>query len=377
MGKSASIEAAPDSPSSLFVGALGIGIAAVLALTVSAQTYLSMRTHGHSFYRILLWQFACWSFWAAAAPVVVRSGANLTSLGGRGRYLRTLALAVSLIAAHAVVAAQCTVWIQPWVPVATHTFGDALLAQLGLLLWVDVFAYAVVLVIGSAVGAYDRARVSELRESHLEAELARANLETLRLEIQPHFLFNTLNAIGALIRRQSPERALNMLIGLSDLLRGTVERRRTHMAPLEAEISFLRKYVDLHRERFSDRLDVTYDLDPAALEQEIPTFILQPLVENAFRHGLARQLTLSRVEVGARVEEDRLRLWVSDNGAGISPGFVVSRDAGTGLSNIKSRLDWMFGRAAVMEIRPRETGGTTAYVVLPLPRAASTHLVAS
>jgi two-component system, LytTR family, sensor kinase len=184
--------AAPPMPPSVWaVMLLGAAVAVLLALTVSAQTYLSMRTHGHSFIRIFLWQLS--------APLVLRAGRALASGANRRRCLLTVGLGAVLVGVHAVVAALCTVWIQPLVPVVTRQFADSLVNQLGLLLVADFFAFAVVLAVGIALTAYDRARLSELRESQLEAQLTRANLEALRLEIQPHFLFNTLNAIGALI----------------------------------------------------------------------------------------------------------------------------------------------------------------------------------
>jgi two-component system, LytTR family, sensor kinase len=375
----APLDIAPRRLSTELVLAIASGIAAVLALTVAAQTYLSMPTHGHSFLRIVGWQLASWSVWAVAAPIVLRAGAALPSGGGqrRGRYLRTLGLGFSLIGAHAILAAQFTVWFQPFVPVRTHHFVDSLLDQLGALVVVDLVAYVIVLVIGSTVAVYDRARQLELRESRLEAQLARANLEALRLEIQPHFLFNTLNTIGALIRRQAPGRALEMLVGLSDLMRGTLERRHTHVTTLEDELAFVRKYVDLYRVRFSDRLEVTYDVDAATLTQEVPTFILQPLVENAFRHGLSRRFEGSRVEIGARFERDCLSLWVADDGVGVPADFMVTEKAGTGLSNVRARVEGLFGPTARVDVRPRGTGGTIASIVLPLVSVHPARLAAS
>jgi two-component system LytT family sensor kinase len=346
-----------------------------------------MRNHGHSLARILAWQLASWSFWAFAAPFVVRIGSELAEGQGRSVWgdsqvrfsrgpLRILVVALVLFGAHAIAAAQFTVWLQPLTPVVTHRLRDALIDQLGLLLVLDLLAYVVLLMIGGAITVTDRARRLELRESRLEAELARANLDALRLEIQPHFLFNTLNTIGALIRRGSSDHALEMLVGLSDLLRNTLDRRRVYFTPLETELEFVRKYIDLNRVRFSDRLEVAYEIDPAAGTHLVPTFILQPLVENAFRHGLSRQWEPCRVEIGARIVGECLRLWVADNGVGIAPDFLISRDAGTGLSNVLSRLECLFGPAARIEVHRRQTGGTMAEIVLPFISAEqATHAV--
>ena len=130
-------------------------------------------------------------------------------------------------------------------------------------------------------------------------ELARAQLEALRLEIHPHFLFNTLNSIAALIRVKDNSRALEMLLGLSELMRATVDGPRDHLVPLSTEIDFVRRYVDLQRARFADRLDIRWDVDAAALTVPVPTLLLQPLVENAVRHGTAPQSRRCAVTIAA------------------------------------------------------------------------------
>jgi sensor histidine kinase YesM len=358
---------------------IATAIATMLAFAVSAQTYLSMRTHGHSFLRMLGWQLACWSFWALAAPLAVRTGEALAASGdARGRmYVRAGSLGIVLAAGHAVLAALSTVWLQPFTPLLAHGFGDALIDQLGFVLVIDIVAYAAVLLVGASLAMHDRARQLASRESRLEAQLTRANLEALRLEIQPHFLFNTLNTIGALIRRKSVDRALEMLVGLGELLRETLDHRRGDVSSVEAEVDFVRKYVDLYRARFSDRLTVAFAVDPSALNCRIPTFVLQPLVENAFRHGVARQVAPCRVEIGARVEQGTLRLWVADDGPGVAPDFDVAARSGTGISNVRSRLECLFGPAASVTIRPRESGGTLAEITIPMTAPAAVEYAAS
>lgn len=345
--------------------ASGAAIAAALALIVAGQTLLSMRGHGHSFLRVFGWQFAWLGFWALAAPLVLQVGSTLASGLNVRRFVQVTALGLALIAVHIVLTAQAAVMIQPFMPVQTDRFAPALLGQLESSV-LDLPVYAILLIAGSAMAMSHRARLLAIRESRLEAELARAHLDALRLEIQPHFLFNTLNTIAALIRRQSGSRALEMIVGLSDLMRGTLERDPSHLTALEVELAFVQKYVDLYRVRFSDRLDVSYDIDPAATGLAVPTFILQPLVENAFRHGVADRPGRCHVEIGARVEANTVRLWVADDGAGIAQDFVVSRDAGTGLSNVQARVESLCGSAARVELRARETGGTVASIVLPV-----------
>ena len=177
-------------------------------------------------------------------------------------------------------------------------------------------ALGILVATGSAYGARQRARQLDLRESRLEAALARAQLDALRLEIQPHFLFNTLNSVSALIRLKEHDNALRMLIGLSDLLRAAVDQPKDQLVALTAEIDFVRRYVDLQRVRFADRLDVRYEIGEDCAGLAVPTFLLQPLVENALRHGAAPRPGECHVEIGASADSGRLRLWVTDDGVG-------------------------------------------------------------
>ena len=218
---------------------------------------------------------------------------------------------------------------------------------------------------GSAYAARRRARQLDLRESRLEAALARAQLDALRLEIQPHFLFNTLNSVSALIRLKEHDNALRMLIGLSDLLRAAVDQPKDQLVALTAELDFVRRYVDLQRVRFADRLDVRYDIADDCAGLAVPTFLLQPLVENALRHGAAPRPGMCHVEIGAKADSGRLRLWVTDDGAGLPRDFDLERHAGTGLSNTRSRLAQLYGAAATFEVRAGNAAGTIVEIAFP------------
>jgi len=352
-----------------WVFAIGIGTASVLALAVSAQTYLSMIGHGHAFRRILIWQLGVWSFWALAAPLVLRRG---PTTGGRWRAkwivpLRLAVLGLVLVAAHAAMAAQLAVWVQPLLPVVIYSIGGALRTQSPAVVFIDLLAYVLLLVIGGALAERDRARRLELRESRLEAELTRAQLHALRLEIEPHFLFNTLNSIAALIRLKDSRRALEMLVDLSQFMRANLDQGGDQLVPLSTEIEWVKRYVKLQQTRFGDRLDVSYEVDAEALDVPVPTLVLQPIVENALRHGAARQTAICRVTIAAARQPDRVTLTVADDGAGLPPGFDLERHAGTGLRNIRSRLGQLYGGAATIDLRGADRQGTIVEVVVPAP----------
>jgi signal transduction histidine kinase len=351
-----------------WVTTIGAGIAVMFALAITTQTYLSMLGHGHSFGRILAWQLSAWSFWALVAPLVLRRGAEAAE---RTRTASRFAVRVvlpgaALIALHAALTSQLAVWFQPFVPVETYDFSGALRSQLPAFFAIDVLAYGLLVVAGGAIAVRQRAQQLELRESRLEAELTRAQLHALRLEIEPHFLFNTLNAIAALIRLKDNSRALDMLVGLSDFMRSNLDHSRDQFAPLSNEIEWVRRYVTLQQTRFADRLDVSYDIDADCLNVRVPTLVLQPIVENALRHGVGRQPKRCRIVVGARREDRRLTLRVVDDGAGLPAGFDISRDAGTGLSNTRSRLAHIYGNGASLDIRRGERGGTSVAITVPV-----------
>lgn len=148
-------------------------------------------------------------------------------------------------------------------------------------------------------------------------------------------------------------------------MRITLDRPKEHLVPLATEIDFLRRYVDLQQTRFADRLQIEYRIDDACRSVPVPTFLLQPLVENAIRHGATPQAGACRIEIGAQCDEGVLHLWVTDTGAGLRPGFLLSEHAGTGLTNTRSRLTQIYGDAAAFDIRRGDPVGTTVEVTLP------------
>lgn len=355
------------SPSDRRLMGLAFIAVCLLALSISAQTYLAMLDHGHSFWRMLGWQFAAWLFWPVFTPLVCRLGGRLSAERpvSTQRVTQVVALATVLVGVHTALAAQLSLWFQPYTPVTSTGFTDALVGLFRSQSVTDILIFLLLLLVGSTLAVSAQARRLALRESRLETALARANLEALRLEIQPHFLFNTLNSIAALIRLKANDQALDMLLGLSALMRATVDREPTHVTPLAAELEFVKRYIELQRARYGDRLEVHYAISGGTESCPVPTFLLQPLVENAFRHGLSRRAGQGHIELGATPTSSGLRVWVADDGAGLAPGFDLDRDAGTGLSNIRVRLRQLYGDGATMTVAARPGGGTAVTVQLP------------
>jgi LytS/YehU family sensor histidine kinase len=188
-----------------------------------------------------------------------------------------------------------------------------------------------------------------------------AELSALQAQLQPHFVFNTLHAIAALIVRH-PESAERMLVDLADFLRLTLQNARKETVPLSEELDFLQRYVRIEETRLMDRLTVELDVEEQALGAEVPNLILQPLVENAIRHGIAPRPGPGRVDVRARREGERLILEVADDGRGLPQNAVPSE--GIGLSNARERLRHLYGEAGSLELIPLARGLS---VTLTLP----------
>ena len=348
--------------------AAGAAVAIVLALSIAAQTYLSMLGHGHSFRRMLAWQLATWAFWACVAPVVLRHGAEFMA-----RRPRTLAdvvplvwLGTLLLAVHSVLSAQLTMWIQPFVPVETYNLVQAWAVQLPVRFAIDLFAYGLLIALGGALWTHRRAQELEVRESRLETELAHAQLHALRLEIEPHFLFNTLNAITALVRLKENSRAVEMLVGLGDFMRSNLDRPHDQLVTLATEIAWAQRYIALQQARFGDRLKVEYHIADECLEYLVPTLLLQPIVENAFRHGIGRKTHACCLKMCATQQQGALTITIADDGAGLPADFDVERQSGTGLRNVRSRLGHLYGDDAHFDIRRAGDIGTAVTIRVPL-----------
>src|SRR5437588_8128245 len=222
-----------------------------------------------------------------------------------------------------------------------------------------VFLYFAVLGCIYAFSYYREVREREAQQARLSAQLAEARLGALRMQLNPHFLFNSLNALAVLVRDQKTRGASRMLELLGAVLRQVLQGEKRHEVALSEELRFIEQYLAIEQVRFSDRLRVQWSIDPAVRDAVVPEFILQPLVENAVRHGIAKRSEAGTIEVSAAADGETLVLTVRDDG----PGYHGEVGApGVGLANTRARLDTIFGPAGRLELRPGENGGTIATV---------------
>ena len=227
---------------------------------------------------------------------------------------------------------------------------------------VDTVLYVLVATATLALQYGRESRDRAVRAARLQTQLAEAQLHALGAQLQPHFLFNTLHVISALVRHD-PRRAEQLIARMSELLRELLDGNDRAEIPLRDELAFLQKYVDIQEARFGSRLQVTFDVAPAVLDATVPRLVLQPLVENAVRHGLARRREPTTVAISARREAGVLMLEVCDDGAGL-PGGAVPRE-GVGLSTTRARLQQLYGGAAIFSIEPALPRGTRCRVQIP------------
>lgn len=256
----------------------------------------------------------------------------------------------------------------------------------------DLLAYGALLGLAHSVHFYRRFRDRERRALFLESHFASARLNALRAQLQPHFLFNSLNAIATLLRRD-PRLAEATLLSLSDLLRLALSQSERQEISLREEMNFVQRYLEIQQTRFGDRLRVEQDIEPAALDCLVPALLLQPLVENAIRHGIEPSEKSGLVRLTAQRRTSSLVLTVEDDGVGLSGSGLGSHAAkpagpqlntnglaggnGIGLANLRARLETLYGKGQALELAPRSEGGLTVRIVVPLRLVSSCETRAS
>jgi len=237
-------------------------------------------------------------------------------------------------------------------------------AVVNLLLY-DMLIYGGVIAVAVGIDYGRRYRDRDLRASQLETQLERARMETLQMQLQPHFLFNALNAIAMLVRRERKAEAVDTIVGFGELLRYVLDESGTLDVTLEEELRFVRRYLDIEGVRLGERLKVSIDVAPGAERAIVPNLLLQPLVENAVKHAIVVRPEGGTIRVGADRRGRMLRVEVADDGPGLPDGFDVARARGIGLRNLRERLGVFYAGEGRFWIGPRAGGGTLAVIELP------------
>lgn len=207
--------------------------------------------------------------------------------------------------------------------------------------------------------------ISELTEKNnmLEEKLSKATLSTLKAQLKPHFLFNTLNMVDFLIHTE-PKKAIETISKLEELIKSTFDQNQPNTCTIEAEIIFLKKYLDIEKSRFNDRLSLEFDIEKQTEEIRIPCYIIQPLVENSIKHAVSKSLNASKITISSKISDDLLKIVVSDDGQERKKK-PLREEWSTGLKNIDERLKIFFGEGAMLEVDILESGGFRSSILVP------------
>lgn len=302
---------------------------------------------------------------AALTPVVLWLGRRWPIEGQTWRTRVPLHLALSMVFSAVELALETVGFLQLNLleSVMQHSFliGFPVLVVTGF--HENIITYWGILGIQSGFRYYRGFQERELHASELKAKLVRAQLSALKMQLQPHFLFNTLNAIMVLVRQQRGRQAEEMLARLSDLLRCVLEDVETQQIPLRKELEYLRLYLSIEQVRFQDRLGIEISADDGALDAAVPHMALQPIVENAVRHGIGRVAAAGTIRISAAHSNGTLVIRVADDGPGLGAADLTG-GCGIGLANTRSRLHQLYGDAASLKVENGERG-VVATLTLP------------
>jgi LytS/YehU family sensor histidine kinase len=206
--------------------------------------------------------------------------------------------------------------------------------------------------------------LQQAETARLNEQLSKAQLNALRRQIEPHFLFNALNSIAGLVRENQNDAAISMIAGLSDFLRKVLEHSERHQVPLAEELEFTQKYLDIQKARFAERLQFSVDVPFDLLSAQVPSLILQPMVENAIKHGIAKRVQGGAIRIAASSSNGRLTLRVYNDGPSLPAGWETTQ-SGIGISNVRTRLQSLYGNACDLTLRNRTPGGVETAVSVP------------
>jgi two-component system LytT family sensor kinase len=353
--------------------ALSLGVWTLVAVGSSAAIYFESRSRGNVrvWWRVFLRVLPYWYFLSLMTPMIFWQGRKLAVRGNN--WLKVIALNalagfgwVSLFGA---VFVSYELWLDN---LPKSDFLKYYKSIFGFGFLMDYFCYSAIVVTGYASQFYQQSRQQQseaarlqLANSQLETQLAQSQLQALKAQLHPHFLFNTLNTIAALVRRDEKHDAVNMLTSLGDLLRQTMNSDQQQFVTLRQELEFLRRYLEIQQVRFREQLRVELNIQPEAMEAFVPNLILQPLVENAIRHGIAENLETGRLSIVAARTNGKIEISVYNDGPELPPDWRMEANAGIGLSNTRQRLSKLYGDDFSFDLKSVAERGVMVTLELP------------
>lgn len=338
----------------------------------ASQTLLTMHAvgAGKAWLRPFLVVFASWLPWALATPFIIALARRWPIV--RGRIFKAMSLHLAAFAVISVTAegwsALLRVTFDPWHRSSPPSFVDTWSGLLIDQLMTFVIAYALILVATHMLDSREKVARQMTEAARVNEELSRAQLAVLRGQVDPHFMFNTLNSIASLVCDQRPDAAVGMIVGLSEFLRRTSEDSHRAQVTLREEVEYLQRYIDIQKVRFGDRLRVSVDIPDELLATQVPNLLLQPLVENAIKHGVSKRRSGGEIRVTGICNDGAVRLTVYNDGPWVQEDLAVA-PRGVGLSNLRTRLKILHGERSELLLQPAEPSGIEVIVTLPLQEA--------
>ena len=348
--------------------ALAAGFWSFLAAVNVAQGLWLAQTERINLSAVLPLQLSYYAVWVPATIAIWWLAAGWVPDTGRAwrrfvaRHLLIFAIVLVVVTLVTTAVAMAT----PLLPIPGGP-GQAFWMQIRGRGYITLLMYIIVAGGGAALTLHDRYRERQAAAAALQAELATARLQALRNHLEPHFLFNSLHSIAALARANDCSGVVRLTGSLGDVLRYVLDSGHAS-ARLADEFAIVERYLEIQSARHADRLAVSLTLAPEAAHANVPVLVVQPLVENALKHGLAR-VQAGTLAVSASVRDGRIRIDVEDDGVGLPEGWTMTASRGTGLRNLAARLAAEFGDQAGLAVSPRHGGGVLASITFPFTRA--------
>lgn len=336
---------------------------AVLVLRVAHDSH-------QSWLPVFAVEMATWLPWALATPWIIGLARRHPFV--RGTTARSVAVHVAAFATIGAVAEGWTATLQvlfnPWGNRRSPDFWDSWSTTFVYHVLIFLIAYALILTVTYLLDSRDNVARQETETARLNEELSKAQLAALRRQMEPHFMFNALNSIAGLVRDHRNDSAVSMIVGLSEFLRRASSDSHRSQVTLAEEVEYLQRYVDIQKVRFEERLRISVDIPADLLNAQVPNLLLQPLVENAIKHGVATRMAGGNVRVSGARSNGSIRLSVYNDGPGF-PEDWQTQAAGVGLANLRTRLQILHGDASGLQLRRAGTDGVEVVVTLPLREA--------
>ncbi len=333
------------------------------------QTVFVMRAEGmhHAWVKLFVTTILSWLPWALATPPVLRLGRRFPPVK-----LKPYVTWLVHVAACASIGLIFTAWTT-WLEVLFNPYANPPTPDPFTHLWFDKFyngilssliLYAAILSASYALDSKMRLAYQQTETARLNEQLSKAQLNALRQQIEPHFLFNTLNAVSGLVREGRNDAAVSMIAELSDFLRRVLEDSTRQQVPLGEEMEFVRKYLDIQKVRFAERLQLSVDVPKELYPAQVPSLILQPMVENAVKHGIGKRAQGGSIRITASRCDGMLTLSVCNDGPDLPADWEMTR-SGIGISNVRTRLRSLYGDAFELSMQNQEAGGVAVSISLP------------